>query len=868
MGNLDDDSGRGPGRPARMWRLLDHVAASRARADDEPQVRTGDQLRRNTRTKRIDANGGKDDKRPSGNGGDTRASGLRAQEGVIAVSELPESHQAPTHPRRIKMVRRIVAGSSALFFATALTLTIAPAASAKGPRCSGAKATIAGTDRSDKILGTRKADVIVGLGGDDVIIGGRGNDTICGGRGNDKIRSGGGSDATKGDAGNDDVDTGPGYDWLYGEPGNDLLDGGPSHALLDLRAAPNAVSVDLTAGTAVGWGSDTLTAIGVVWGSAYDDVLSGSAAGGPGPYEIFVGFAGNDTMSGLGGDDLFQGGEGNDTIEAGDGNDEFELGPGDDVVDGGPGFDWLSYFWSAQEAVTVDLSVGMATGEGADSLSGVEAVFGSVFDDTLIGDDVRNQLYGDCAAGGCYADGEPVQSGDDVIDGGGGDDFLAGGGGEDQVYGEDGNDELDGWKGNDDLDGGPGDDDLLGWQGDDHLDGGTGTDYLTGGDGNDACLNGEYVYECEEVGSRLVPTPFAARSWGTPRIRGSVAAIGTLWSSEGARAWRSRTTRVSGMAVPQARAGGTDLPRCDGRKATIVGAPRAERLVGTHRADVIAALGGSGIIVAGRNGVVCAGPGDDTLVGARGEQILLGGPGADSIDARLGSDRLEGGRGDDTLVGGRDGDFLVGGTGHDLLDGGRGSDDEAAVGGSIGVEVDLTNGTATGEGHDTLAGIEDVAGSQADDTITGDAKANEIEGGAGDDVLSGGDGDDYFLDNSGDNHADGGEGTDIIDFWPGPGVTVDLASGIASTAQSSFTLASIEWVGGSSFDDTLIGDAGPNLLFGWYGNDELIGSDGDDTLLGAQDDDLLDGWGGFDTLDGGDGSDVCSFGETISNCEG
>lgn len=192
------------------------------------------------------------------------------------------------------------------------------------------------------------------------------------------------------------------------------------------------------------------------------------------------------------------------------------------------------------------------------------------------------------------------------------------------------------------------------------------------------------------------------------------------------------------------------------------------------------------------------------------------------------SNRLEGGRGDDTLVGGRDGDFLVGGTGHDLLDGGRGSDDEAAVGGSIGVEVDLTNGTATGEGHDTLAGIEDVAGSQADDTITGDAKANEIEGGAGDDVLSGGDGDDYFLDNSGDDHADGGEGTDIIDFWPGPGVTVDLASGIASTAQTSFTLASIEWVGGSSFDDTLIGDAGPNLLFGWYGNDELIGSDGDD----------------------------------------
>jgi Ca2+-binding RTX toxin-like protein len=263
MGIIDGDSGRGPGRPARMWRLL---------------------------------------------------------------------------------VRRIVAGSSALLFATALTLTIAPAASAKGSRCSGTKATIIGTDQPERIRGTRERDVIVGLGGDDVIIGGRGNDAICGGRGDDKIRSGRGSDATQGDAGNDDVDTGPGYDWLYGEPGNDVLDGGPSNALLDLRAAPNAMRVDLTAGTAAGWGSDRLTAIGVVWGSAYDDILTGSAAGGPGAYEIFVGFAGNDTMSGLGGDDLFQGGEGNDTIEAGDGNDEFELGPGDDVVDGGPGFDWLSYF--------------------------------------------------------------------------------------------------------------------------------------------------------------------------------------------------------------------------------------------------------------------------------------------------------------------------------------------------------------------------------------------------------------------------------------------------------------------------------------------------------------------------------------------
>ena len=44
------------------------------------------------------------------------------------------------------------------------------------------------------------------------------------------------------------------------------------------------------------------------------------------------------------------------------------------------------------------------------------------------------------------------------------------------------------------------------------------------------------------------------------------------------------------------------------------------------------------------------------------------------------------------------------------------------------VMVDLTAGTATGEGTDTLTGIGHVFGSRHDDTITGDANPNTLLG--------------------------------------------------------------------------------------------------------------------------------------------
>ena len=54
--------------------------------------------------------------------------------------------------------------------------------------------------------------------------------------------------------------------------------------------------------------------------------------------------------------------------------------------------------------------------------------------------------------------------------------------------------------------------------------------------------------------------------------------------------------------------------------------------------------------------------------------------------------------------------------------------------------VDLAVGTGTGGDAqgDTLTGIEQLIGSNANDTLGGDAGNNGLWGGAGDDVLTGG----------------------------------------------------------------------------------------------------------------------------------
>ena len=105
--------------------------------------------------------------------------------------------------------------------------------------------------------------------------------------------------------------------------------------------------------------------------------------------------------------------------------------------------------------------------------------------------------------------------------------------------------------------------------------------------------------------------------------------------------------------------------------------------------------------------------------GTHGADVLYGTERADFIEGLRGNDSLYGGGGNDYLSGGGDQDLLHGGAGADVLDGGEGID-TASYRGSAAVMVNLNAGGVGGDAQgDTYIDIENVIGSDFDDTIIG-----------------------------------------------------------------------------------------------------------------------------------------------------
>jgi Ca2+-binding RTX toxin-like protein len=148
------------------------------------------------------------------------------------------------------------------------------------------------------------------------------------------------------------------------------------------------------------------------------------------------------------------------------------------------------------------------------------------------------------------------------------------------------------------------------------------------------------------------------------------------------------------------------------------------------------------------------------------------------------------------------------------------------------------------DGDDTLHGTvraDDMFGGNGSDTLYGGAGNDRLWGGEGYDTLNGGAGADML---------DGGEGIDWASYTGSAAVVVNLAGiGAGGDAQGD-TYIGIECVMGSSFADTIIGDALNNQLDGGAGNDHLNGGVGRDFLSGGL---------GEDTLTGGEGRDVFAF---------
>jgi Ca2+-binding RTX toxin-like protein len=153
-------------------------------------------------------------------------------------------------------------------------------------------------------------------------------------------------------------------------------------------------------------------------------------------------------------------------------------------------------FREAKRAVVVNLAAGTARGDGRDSISDIDAVFGSNFADIVFGSSGGNSIYG--------------MRGADLLNGAGSSDYVDGGLGNDDIEGSGGPDTLLGDVGNDDIEGG---------DGDDFLNGQAGVDSLDGGADEDTCANGEAVLNCEKSG--LAPLgPMLPTSLPGARLRG------------------------------------------------------------------------------------------------------------------------------------------------------------------------------------------------------------------------------------------------------------------------------------------------------------------------------------------------------------
>ncbi len=265
----------------------------------------------------------------------------------------------------------------------------------------------------------------------------------------------------------------------------------------------------------------------IVNGAGGDDLIctgdgDDTGLGDTGADFIFGG-NGMDALFGGTGNDFLSGGSDNDDLQGGQDNDALLGGSGDDKLRGGDGVADQAQYFSAPGPVTANLDLGKATGDGKDSLSEIERLVGSVFDDVLIGNAASNSFIG--------------LEGNDTMDGAGGmdsvkynfrldpvnvnletgvatgqgtdtlrsienvvatesNDVLIGDRGRNVLSGLGGDDVIDGRGGADQLEGGAGDDTLRGGGGNDSLNGEAGTDSGDGGPGHDSCLSIEVEIDC------------------------------------------------------------------------------------------------------------------------------------------------------------------------------------------------------------------------------------------------------------------------------------------------------------------------------------------------------------------------------------
>jgi Ca2+-binding RTX toxin-like protein len=724
---------------------------------------------------------------------------------------------------------------------------------------------VEGSGLNDTLTGDSSDNVLKGGIGNDVLEGGAGADTLDGGSGSTDIASYAGAaagvslnlatGAYTGDAAGDsfvgiEIYQGSAYaDTLTSSASNTNFRGGQGDDVYVIDSTSDVVlettgqGVDevqtSTATYALGANVENLTYTGASnfsgSGNALDNVITG--AGGN---DTLQGFAGADSFHGGGGKDLvtFAGGSaigvnlatgvntgdatgdtfdsietivgsaGADTLASGAGDDNLQGGSGNDLLVGGAGADTLDggvgtadvvSYAGASAGLVLDFSTSTFTGDAADDLlTNFEIYEGSAFADTMTSS-VANTTF----RGGTGDDLFVVDSASDVA-------TENPGGGTDEVrttsasYTLGANVEFLTFTGSGNFSGvGNASDNLLtGGGGDDTLAGAAGADTLSGGSGTDVATWSSAVSVNLATG---VHTGHAAGD-----VFGSIEVfLGS--SGRDSLTGDSNSNNLQGGQ-------GDDLIEGGGGGDTLDG--------GVAGIDAVSyANAGAGISLDLSTG---------TYTGQAAGDVLT------NFEAFIGTAHA------DTMTGGGGDEIFLGGGGADVFDGGGGANALWYSTSAAGVHIDLSTGAA-GSGDatgDSFVNIQNVNGSQHDDTIIGDSGGNILSGSGGNDLIFGGDGDDLIR-----LYAVGGPFQQNL--------PADNAS-VVYGGQGNDSIA-------ESSDDTgssIYGEAGDDTLSVWAG--DASGGDGNDTItapgsanmFGDDGNDMITFKGANSWADGGQGSDT------------
>ncbi len=673
--------------------------------------------------------------------------------------------------------------------------------------------SIAGSDSSDELEGGIGNDTINGGSGDDIIIGGAGNDSLLGGAGNDEIRLDRSPYAQSFEQDTVDGGTGTNDEVFLSYSANSLAFARVDATTIDVLSKDRSYAARITGVETIQF-SDSLNGSGQSvsalalqgMGTQNADTLIAS----DNTSQVFLGGAGNDTITGAGGDDLIDGGTGNDSMRGGFGNDTYLVDSATDVVieNLNEGYDEI-YTTLANYTISAGAEIEFLRFGGMNEL--VDITSKTAF--SVTGNEFGQEILGNAAA--------------NTFDGKAGDDYFIGYAGNDTLKGGEGNDVFFASTGDDSISGDAGDDvsyhflgiNAFSSEAQASFTNGTAdvdlaylqTNILSGG--NDSFSGGAGTDTAIVFGSESSFT-FSKNSSGLLVITKGSESV-TL-SGDVENVSFVTTTPSNNNVDP------FDAVFVNAANGNVVAA--ADLLAGaaSSNADVLYQRGSGSF----NNNTKIFTPTDGyngstaNLDGLAGNDVLFGTDiTPDFLDlngvSRKFGDNLLGGDGTDSLVGLSGFDYLDGGAGNDTMEGGVGSD--LYIVDSIG---DVVKGEETFE---------------ASEFGNPSANALQVKG-----AIS------YVL----------ASGQRVGFLSAGQFDSVAFASGIQNFW--TYTNTNAANIKGNDFGQTIFGNAAGNKLEGAGGDDQIWGGAGNDTLDGGDGNDWLEGGVGNDSLVGGAGDD--SFG--------